>query len=66
MSCYNYLRRLLKSHGWDTDSSKALPSEVVPKPELIVSSDNVDTSNKCNRESVDNVDDFREENNFSQ
>ena len=66
MLCYNYLRRLLKSHGWDTDSSKMLPSEVVLKPESIVSSDNVDASNKCNRESVDDVDDFREENNFSQ
>lgn len=30
MSCGNYLRRLLKSHGWDTDSSKPLPTEAIP------------------------------------
>ena len=29
MSCANYIRRLLKSHGWDKDSSKPLPSEMV-------------------------------------
>ena len=29
MSCGNYIRRLLKSHGWDTDSSKSIPSEAI-------------------------------------
>ena len=28
MSCANYLRRLLKSHGQDTESSKPVPSDV--------------------------------------
>lgn len=30
MSCANYLKRLLKSHGWDTESSKPVPSDVKP------------------------------------
>ena len=30
MSCGNYIRRLLKSHGWDTASSKPLPLDALP------------------------------------
>ena len=30
LSCANYIRRFLKLHGWDTDSSKPLPSEMIP------------------------------------
>ena len=30
MSCANYIQRLLKLQGWDTDSSKPLPPEMVP------------------------------------
>ena len=37
MSCANYMQRLLKSHRWDTDSSKPLPSEMLPDCHFISS-----------------------------
>ena len=32
MSCANYIRRILKSHGWNKDSSKSLPSKALSVP----------------------------------
>ena len=32
MSCANYIRRILTSHGWNKDSSKSLPSKALSVP----------------------------------
>ena len=34
INCANYIQRLLNSHGWDTNSSKPLPSEMESTPVL--------------------------------
>ena len=50
--CANYLRQLLKYHGWDTKSLKSLPSKVSSSLEQIVTSNNVDTSREPDTQRV--------------
>ena len=52
MSCANYIRRLLKLHGWDKDSSKPLPSEMVSVPALNSTSNMMDASDGIATESL--------------
>ena len=68
MSCANHIWRLLKSHGWDTDLSKPLPSEMVPssasKFDCVDSSPPIDNNRKSvNENFTQNVNEsFQEEN----
>ena len=52
MSCANYIRRLLKSHGWDKDSSKPLPPEMVSAQASNSSSNTINASDGIATESV--------------
>ena len=52
ISCANYIRRLLKSHGWDKNSLKPLPSEMILVPVSNSDSTTVDASNGIVTENV--------------
>lgn len=53
MSFDNSLRKLVKSHGWDTKSSKPLLSNVASSSEPIIASVNIDAADKSNTQRVD-------------